>query len=950
MKPFLAEVAEHIYNNYSQELGNCCLVFPNRRAAVFFTKHLGNLVDKPIWLPRMVNINEFIIELSGLQVADNLLLNFELYKIYNRHSKSKESFDVFYPWGETLLSDFDDIDKYLVNPHDLFQNLSSLKDIESTFDYLTEEQKELIKKFWGSINSSRLSNEQKDFVEIWAILEQIYMEFTILLNEKSLAYEGMVYRKVVEQIETGKELQTDYLKIFFVGFNALNKCEFKLFNYFKQVHKADFYWDYDQYYMDVLHHEAGTFIRDNIQHFPSSLDSDIFTNLLKEKKIESISTASKIGMVKATGNILKGYFAQGGEADFTNTAIVLADESLLLPVLHSIPDRINRINITMGYPIVQSPVYSLLETIFNLQRTARNTDNEPVFYHSHVIEIMDHPLFSRSELCEQVKQDIVKANMIYVSASWLKKKGMNQIVFKAIDGAEKLGSYLQEVILSLMNPVDENKNDNDNLNQEFLYHMLTSIKRLNDILREHNIQLKLDTYIKLLRQIAKGIRIPFSGEPLAGLQIMGILETRVLDFENIIILSANEGILPKASLVPSFIPYNLRKGFGLSSVDHQDSIYAYYFYRLLQRAKNVKLLYNSSAEGVNSGEMSRFIYQLKYEDAFYLQESTMTYDLMLSPSKPIIVEKSKEVMDEFLRYEVTASNGRYLSPSAINQYLDCSLRFYFNYIAGLSETETVSEEIDAPLFGNILHKTMSLLYRQFVCRLVKEEDLTALKSDKLLIKNTVIQAFAEEYYQKTQIDENDLTGINLIVKEILEKYIEQIIDADIRYAPFEITSLEQLYKTHLTVTVNGTTTKISIGGKIDRVDRKEGITRVIDYKTGKVDKTVLELENLFAINASRRKDAILQILLYSMLYADNEVGITHVIPGIYSLRELYDQNFDYQIKTSNKNIEDFSEVSEEFKNRLEKAVSSIFDASMPFSQTPHQTICEYCAYKEICNR
>ena len=951
MKPFLAEVAEHIYKTYSNSLEDCCLVFPNRRAAVFLTRYLGNIVEKPLWMPLMTTINEFIAELGGLQVADNLLLNFELHKIYNKVKKSNESFDEFYSWGEILVSDFDDIDKYLVNPHDLFQNLASLKKIENKFDFLTEEQIEIITTFWKSFDPNKYSAQQKDFIEIWEVLEQIYMEFNILLNEKQLAYEGMVFRKVAEQISGGKNPGIPYKKLFFIGFNALNKCEDILFNYLKKEGLAEFYWDYDQYYLTNEYHEAGTFIKENIKHYPSPLSTDLFNNLTGDKNIEIISCASHTGMVKAAGNILAGISQNNPATDFTSTAIVLADESLLVPTLHAIPEEIDKVNITMGFPFAQSPVYGLLEMLFSLQKTIRIIRGEPCFYHLHVIEIIDHQLIhEKTAKSLEVKQSIIQNNHVYVPAKEFMDDTVLNKIFIPVDKAPDLGRYLLEITLLLLEHTQSEENTSQQLMHEFLYFLHTGIKRLDEIVREQKAELSKETYIRILRQIVRGIKIPFTGEPLAGLQVMGILETRTLDFENLIMLSVNEGVVPKASQPPSFIPYSLRKAFGLAALGHQDSIYAFYFYRLLQRAKNVTLLYNSSAEGVKSGEMSRFIYQLKYEPAFKINESTITYNLVINPNPPIIIEKNNEIIKVLNEYTSQNTNTKYLSPSAINTYLDCSLKFYFNYIAGLEEAETITEKVDAPVFGNILHKLANLVYDSLGKKIINKEDLLNLSKDKEKINQLILKAYSDEYFKTPVTDDKELTGKNILIKEVLAKYTHQLLQIDANIAPLEILAMEGSYNMTLPVEVNNQTINIHLGGKIDRIDKINGIVRIIDYKTGN-DKTIFkELPDLFNYGDKNRNKAAFQLGLYSLLYQAKTGETSPIQPGLYPVKKFFEDNFDYRISLGKETIEDFNNLKEEFTQHLTEVLTHLFHPQTEFKQTEDLKFCEYCVYRGICGR
>ena len=502
----------------------------------------------------------------------------------------------------------------------------------------------------------------------------------------------------------------------------------------------------------------------------------------------------------------------------------------------------------------------------------------------------------------------------------------------------------------LLEHTQAEENTNLQLMHEYLYYLHTGIKRLDEIVREQKAELNKETYIRILRQIVRSIKIPFTGEPLTGLQVMGFLETRTLDFENLIMLSVNEGVIPKASQMPSFIPYNLRKAFGLAAPDHQDSIYAYYFYRILQRASNITLLYNSSAEGINSGEMSRFIYQLKYEPAFTINESTITYNLVINPNPPIIIEKDPEIMQTLNQYTGPDQNTKYLSPSAINTYLDCSLKFYFNYIARLEEADTITEEVDAPVFGNILHRLVHLIYETFTDKQISKDDLITLSKDKEKINELILHAYSDEYFKTPVTDDQELTGKNILIKEVLAKYIHQLLQIDANTAPFEIVAMEGFYDMYMPVTVNNITLNLHLGGKIDRVDKVNGIVRIIDYKTGN-DKTAFKkLTNLFNYGDKNRNKAVFQLGLYSLLYQTKTGNTDPIQPGLYLVKKFFEDNFDYRISQDKQIVEDFNEMKEEFMQNLTRVLTDLFNPQNNFRQTEEVKFCEYCAYRGICGK
>jgi len=957
MNSFLQNITQDLYSRYGSGISELCIVFPNRRAGLYFKKYLSELTDKPLWAPATTTVNELIQEISGLVVADNMKLLFELYSIYKKVKKSDESFDDFYFWGEMMLNDFDDIDKYLVNPEDLFKNLKSLKSIQDQFNYLTPEQVEAIKQFWSSFDPGKHSQHQDEFISIWNVLLEIYRQFNSHLNQSGIAYEGMIYRKVAEMVTSSQKIDFHHKKYVFAGFNALNNCEKKLFEHLQNNKLADFYWDYDENYIQNKHHEAGFFLRENIKLFkqPQSIENKaVFNSLSENKNIEIISVPSDVGQAKIITQKLK--LSNENLTDSPNkTAIVLADEELLVPVLQSIPDSIEQVNITMGYPVSNTPIYSLLEHIIELQKNARKTDSATRFYHKNVLAVLSHQYINNAfhKEAQQLVQFIKKNNRIVIGADELAVCDFFAKLFTKIEDYIDLSDYLlvilHQVYNSLKTAGSESTIHNASLEKEYIYHIYLSINRIKDILKEQKAEIRIDTYIRLLRKIIRNLRIPFTGEPLSGLQVMGILETRLLDFENLFITSVNEGIMPKTEAALSFVPYNLRKGFGLPTIEHQDAIYAYYFYRLLQRAKNITLLYNSNSEGLQTGEMSRYLYQLKFESQNEITEKSVRYDINLSPAKEISIEKTEEVYQKLKRFVSGNEENKYLSPSALNNYLSCKLKFYFRYIAGLEEQDEITEEIDAPLFGNILHQSMDNLYQDFKGKLVTSDDLNQLAKNNELIEKSIDSAFQQEYFKNTK---TDYSGKNIIIRQVIEKYVRRILQIDQKIAPFEIISLEDKYEIEIPVNANNTKLLVKLGGKIDRVDKIDNQIRIIDYKTGSDKLEYKNIESLFSEKKEGRRSAVFQTFLYAHFYKEQNKPDFPIVPGVYSVRKLFDKDFDYRIenKEDKIKIDDYNTVEQEYMQNLSKLLHSVFDKEQAFTQADDTRTCEYCPYRKICHK
>ncbi|MEE4198508.1 MAG: PD-(D/E)XK nuclease family protein [Bacteroidales bacterium] len=953
MNSFLKLVAQDIYSKTGENMEGLCLVFPSQRAGLYFKNYLSELTHNPIWAPKTITINELMQEIAGLTLADPVKLLFEVYQIYKQEKKSTETFDDFYFWGEMMLNDFDDIDKYLVNPEDLFKNLESLKSIQDQFTYLSEKQIEAIRQFWSSFDPQKHSSHQQDFISIWKVLPAIYKKLNSRLKQSGIAYEGMIYRQVARAIEGKETLHLSHGKYIFVGFNALNACEKKLFRHLQNNRQADFYWDYDQSYLDNPHHEAGFFLRDHIQTFkmPLSFTSqNTFDSLAGEKLIEIISVPGNVGQAKIISEQLK-HQPENISRSPDQTAIVMADEDLLVPVLQSIPDSIENVNITMGYPVINTPIYSLLEHLIDLQKNAKKDR----FYHKNVLAILNHQYINHyfNGEANDLIRFIQSNNRIMITNDELATCNFFGVLFSQIKNHQEIPEYFLTILHTIYQSLKPSEKEitfhTPALEREYIYHIYLSINRVKEVVQEQQVDIRIDTYIRLIRKIIRNLRIPFTGEPLSGLQVMGILETRLLDFKNLFITSVNEGVFPKTEASLSFVPYNLRRGFGLPTIEHQDAIYAYYFYRLMQRAENITLIYNSNTDGLQTGEMSRFLYQIKYESPWQLKEKSLGYSININQPRPIEIEKTQEVQQQLLTFLASSGESNYLSPSGLSIYLRCKLRFYFRYIAGLKEQDEVTEEIDAPMFGNILHETMDHLYRPLERKTVLPETLNEILKNDQRIRDSIEHAFTKDYFKNHH---PDYSGKNKIIREIIGKYVKQILRVDASIAPFDILSLEETYPIEIPVQVNGNPEKAKLGGKIDRVDRWNNAIRIIDYKTGKDDLQFKNIEALFSENKNDQNSAVFQTLIYSKFYRDLKKPELPIIPGVYSVRKLFENHFEYNLycKENKRSLVNYEEVADEFLGHLTRLVEEIFNPEIPFLQTEEVSHCEYCPYRKICHR
>ncbi|MBN2480281.1 MAG: PD-(D/E)XK nuclease family protein [Bacteroidales bacterium] len=954
--PFLKEIAIHLLKSGKYNLEETCVVFPNKRARIYFSKYLGELTEKPVWAPKYTSINELMEQLSGLVLADKLSLIFELYKLYTEITGSKESFDLFYPYSETILADFDEIDKYLVDAGDMFQNLSSLKSIEGRFNYLSDEQIKAIQRFWNTFDPDHITAGQETFLTIWKVLPDLYEKFRRSLESKGLAYEGMAYRIVNDKIRSGNTVSgLRHEQYLFIGFNALNTCEEKLFRYMKNLNKAGFFYDYDTWYTNNDIHEAGFFIRKNLRDFPPESNSNNENLLKSEKHITFLPVPSNTGQVKAISSILKRLGISSND-HAANTAIVLADESILLPVLYSLPPQIKEVNITMGYPADESAAFSLIDSLYELLRNTKiNQQGVPLFYRQDVLSLINNPLLLDIYAEEEtgIRKEIGNINLAYIPANQIPSCKNANILFNYNELANNTSGYLvflfEYVIRNILNG-EKAGHPAGVLQVEALYQVYTLVTRMHDNIMDYRIGLSAATYFRHVRKLLRNHHIPFSGEPLAGLQVMGILETRTIDFENVIMLSMNEGIMPKMQQFSSFIPYSLRYGFGLPTPEHHDSIYAYYFYRLLQRAKNIFLLYNCNSEGLQTGERSRFLHQLYYEFPVDIEESSFLFNVSGIPVKKIEVLKNERIL-KILHNKYLSQDAKILTPSAVNEFLNCSLKFYFHHVTGLPQPDEVVDTIDGKLFGNLLHKSMKILYESFESSYVDQNKLSGLLNDHGIIHKAIEIAFNEEIFN---IDNGDhagkIEGFNLLIKQILHKYILQIIKYDITMTPFEIVCLEQSFQVNFPVKVQGIAKELMIGGIIDRIDRYDGLTRILDYKTGRIKNIFPGLEALFDNGTVERNDAVLQVLIYALVYDRLHPGNT-IVPGIFFIRESHKERFTHHIKHGRKGLlKSFADVKNEFQDLLSANLSRIFDAAESFNQTENLKICAYCPYARICHR
>ncbi len=958
MTPFLQRIAQSFYDIYGDRMSQLAFVFPNRRSGLFFQKYLGQIAQKPIFSPQVITINDLMAELSPYSPIDRISLLAMVYKRYVQLRGSDETFDNFLFWGEMLLGDFDDVDKYMVDARQLFTNIHDLKEIDD-FEYLTEEQMEIIKRFWGHLfYPSTESNNKQQFIQLWEILFDLYTLLREDLATEGRAYEGMIFREVAERCRRKEELNLPYKQVIFVGFNAITEAERVFMKYLRDLDIGDFYWDY---YAPTLqedkYNRATFFLNDNKSQFPSKIEID--DSIDEIPQIELYSIPSGIGQTKQTTAILQSIFGNGEVLpdDALNTAVVLPDEELLQPMLYSIPANINPINITMGYTLQRTTVAALMDSLFHMQRHIRYSKGEPRFYHLDVKQLLGHRFIATrlGEEAHRIVTYIGDKNRVFLSQEELGNHPLVKQLFKISLTADDAAAWLIDLLETLQQGESAPKEENETkiefsaVEREFMYHYYITVKRLRDVIQAQQLTMMVDTFFRLLSKMAASISIPFRGEPLSGLQIMGVLETRALDFDNLIILSMNEGVFPVKKIAPSFIPYNLRRGFGMATTEHQDSIYAYYFYRMISRAKRVFLLYDSRTEGLKSGEVSRYIYQLKYHYRYPIKEIEVNCDISTFSPSHISIDKHSQGIREKLGSFLEGGEN-HLSASAINRYLNCPLQFYLQYVEGIKRPNDVAESVDSSSFGTIYHGIMQDIYDRIQGNkkkpvVVTRDILNGIIKNEKLLNQLLEKRFAKEYYK----DENNtkpLKGYDLLTGKIILKLVLRTLEKDKERTPFTYIESECKVFGKVPLTNNRA---VQLKGYIDRIDQSVDGIRIVDYKTGSDKLNFSSVDELFDKKKKERRKAILQLLLYCKLYKEERGIALPLQPVIYLIRNLFNK-FEPFVKYNKDILYDYSLVEDEFNRCLTECLEEIFNLDIPFTQTPEEEHCEYCDFKALCRR
>lgn len=959
MESFLKLVAADLYKHTEGNLAHTAVVFPNKRAGLFFNEYLAQESESPIWSPAYVSISELFRSLSPWEVGDPVKLVCELYKIFRRETQSTETLDDFYFWGEMLISDFDDADKNKVDTDKLFSNLQDLRNIMDDYTFIDDEQEEAIRQFFQNFSIERRTALKERFISLWNVLGNIYKGFRESLASQNIAYEGMMYRHVIEHLDVDK---LPYEKYVFVGFNVLNKVEHTLFTQLKDAGKAVFYWDYDEFYMkenrQAVTHEAGEFIRRNLRDFPSPLSGELFKNLSKPKEVHYIASSTE----NAQARYLPQWIRNNLTTPEKETAVVLCNEALLQPVLHSLPAEVKHVNITMGFPLSQTPVYSFLIALLELHTHGFNFKSGRYTFQS-VVTLLKHPytrqLTGQAELLEK---ELTRNNRFYPLPGELGKDEFLTRLFTPLSGNLNLCIRLSETLQQVASIYQANTSgteDTDAFNQlyrESLFKAYTTINRFRTLIEEDELTVQSETFRRLLVKVLSATNIPFHGEPAIGMQVMGVLETRNLDFRHLVLLSVNEGQLPKSGGDSSFIPYNLRKAFGMTTIEHKIAVYAYYFYRLLQRAERITLMYNTSSDGLNRGEWSRFMLQFLIEWPHPITRQFLEAGQSPQGTSPITVEKTPDVMRRMQSlFDVRANPKAKFSPSALNYYLDCPLKFYYRYVAGLSAPDEVSAEIDSATFGSIFHYAAEHIYKDLTThgKVINKEALETLLRNEVKLQDYVDTAFKKLFFNVPQNEKPEYNGVQLINSAVIARYLKQLLQNDLRYAPFTFIASEMEVDEPIDIQTPKGVIKSRIGGIIDRMDSKDGTLRIVDYKTGGDADTPPHVESLF-IPDKKRSNYVFQTFLYAAIMCRKQPTMK-IAPALLYIHRAATETYSPVIQMGEPRkpkeaVEDFSKYEKEYRERLQGLLEEIFNPEKSFTQTEIIEKCTYCDFKALCKR
>ena len=951
-KTFLEYVAEDIIGKYGTDLSRIAVVFPNKRAALFLNEHLARIAGQPVWSPAYITISDLFRQHTDLKPADPIKLICDIHKSFTKCTGIDETLDHFYGWGQLLLADFDDIDKNMADADSIFCNLKDIHELDD-ISYLDDEQKEMLKRFFANFSDDIESELKKRFLSLWSHFGDIYHDYNRRLTEQGIGYEGAIYRKVASE----ETLHLKYDKYLFVGFNLIQKVERVLFSRLMKEGKAKFYWDFDEYYMPTARAQQSASVPNNtasfaayLTDFPNELDNtdrDIYANMRRPKRIRFISSPTENAQARFASNwLLENERYKAGR----KTAVVMCDESILLPIMHSLPPEADKVNITSGFPLAMTPVASLVMLLFDLY-TLGLRKKGTAFNPHYLKKLMAHP-YARH--LQEVHLKGVHSKGVHLSQ--VHQEGSAALL-------QHIASLIKQVGIAT-------KQDGDALTQESVFRMFTILNRLAALADSGDLVVDNTTLRRLVSQLVGAASIPFHGEPVVGVQIMGVLETRNIDFDNVLLLSCNEGNMPKGVNDSSFIPYSIRKAHGLTTIDNKVAIYSYYFHRLLQRAGDITIAYNNSTDNGHTGEMSRFMLQLLVESGQKIDHYSLTAKNQPSPLMPKPIEKDETALSKL-------EEMSRLSPSAINTYIRCKLAFYYQYIAHIKEPDSDPETIDNRMFGNIFHRAAYLIYKDITDHspVIEKAHIQAYLSNRKLLASVVDRAFEEEECKTNN-------GLQIINREVIIEYITKLLKIDQQLCPFSILAMEEEAKvyTQLSFTIpSGGALKegalkggalvssapdkhysLTIGGIIDRLDavtdKQTGKRRirVVDYKTGnKPSSAIKSIEEVFDPKniASKHSNYFLQAILYSLIVSRSKewnAANDAVSPALLFIKQAATNDYDPTLCIDKHPISDVTVYEEEFLTKLKETVADMYSPDAAFTPTDDRKKCELCPYRMLC--
>lgn len=913
---FLDKIAKVLIDNYFEKLSNTIVVLPNKRAKIFLIEALKKQVDTNILSPEIISIEEFVQDIASIRTIDPIELLFEFYEVYLSitDKQNQQSFELFANWAKTLLQDFNEIDRYLLDPLHI---LSYLKDIED------------IKK-WG-IEVENKTQLLENYIDFWKLLPNYYESLYNHLLNKGIGYQGLIYREAVNNLNHFSNSVKDK-QYMFAGFNALNAAEERIIQHLIASDQAAIYWDVDQTFLNDPYHDAGLFVRrfkSSWRHYKSNPFEWIVDDFSQSKNIQVIGTPKTIGQAKIAGSIIENIITDNPKTTLDKVAVVLGEENLLVPLLYSLPSTVGALNITMGYSSKNNPAQILITKLFKMHTNALSRNAKSyVLYYKDVLDILTHPLVEPFAKTNALIGVINQNNYTFITHQKLMELNPNPsdlflLLFQKWESGsmavlETISSLLQTIKTNLSNDNEEEK-----ITKAFVYAIFKVINKLINYYSQNSHIDKIETLYAIYKQVIDLAEVSFEGEPLNGLQIMGVLESRVLDFETVIVTSMNEGKFPAGKSMNSFIPYDVKRELGLPTFKEKDAIYTYHFYHLLQRAKNIYLIYNTESEGLDAGEKSRFITQLEVEKQANHTLTHEIYNAVLPETayQPIVVPKSESVM---IRLKEIADKG--FSPSALTSYIRNPIDFYFQKILRISEVEEVEENIALNTLGTIIHETLEALYTPFIGKFLSETDILGCFK---LLDDEVLKQF-KLVYKEGEIKK----GRNLLAFEVAKRNVSNFLKVELESIKngdaIKILDLEKACERVLEHP--GLPFPIKIAGKVDRIEERNGVIRIIDYKTGKVEKTNVTLKSWRGLTEDIKNDKIIQVLAYAYMY-EKEANGKPIEAGIISFKNLKSGFLPFNFKDGkeeNKTID--TTILNDYLEQMVLLLNVILDETKPFEE------------------